>query len=231
MRIVGVGSPGTGELVRLVVGHGQHPHQLLWRRGLAIGDLLSAQLEDGEVVITARVHHRHPGSRPPRIRHRGIDPDLAVAPAELPVDNQRIAAYAVVRSSRGVLGTECSDKTAVPGLWQLPGGGLNPGESPSEALIREVAEEVGLVVTVGAPFLVNEFHDPVSGYHQVDLFFRADLVGGDALRLEDPEGVVNRARWVTRDELAGLRHKPDSLGGAVWGVGDAIYDPLEVIVA
>ena len=36
---------------------------------------------------------------------------------------------------------------------------------------------------------------------------------------------------LTRDELAGLRHKPDSLGGAVWGVGDAIYDPLEVIVA
>lgn len=115
-------------------------------------------------------------------------------------------------------------------LWALPGGGVEPGQSLPENLIREVAEEVGLAITVGAPFLVNEFHDPVSGYHQVDLFFRADLVGGDTLRLEDPEGVVNRARWVTRDELAGLRHKPDSLGDAVWGVGDAIYDPLEVIV-
>jgi hypothetical protein len=34
---------------------------------------------------------------------------------------------------------------------------------------------------------------------------------------------------VTRAELAGLRHKPDSLGPAAWGEG-LLYDPLEVIV-
>lgn len=115
-------------------------------------------------------------------------------------------------------------------LWALPGGGVEPGRSLPENLIREVAEETGLAIEVGAPFLVNEFHDPVSGFHQVDLFFRASLSGGDALRLEDPEGVVNRARWVTRNELAGLRHKPDSLADAVWGTASALYDPLEVIV-
>lgn len=115
-------------------------------------------------------------------------------------------------------------------LWALPGGGVEPGQSLPQNLIREVAEETGLAITIGAPFLVNEFHDPDSGFHQVDLFFRAVLTGDATVRLDDPEGVVNRARWVSRDELAGLRHKPDSLGDAVWGDAAAIYDPLERIV-
>lgn len=115
-------------------------------------------------------------------------------------------------------------------LWCLPGGGVEPGQSLPCNLIREVAEETGLTITVGAPILVNEFHDPASGFHQVDLIFRAALTGG-AERLADPEGVVNRLCWVTRGDLTGLRHKPDGLAGAVWGSAAAIYDPLETIVA
>ena len=115
-------------------------------------------------------------------------------------------------------------------LCVLPGGGVEPGQSLPQNLIREVAEETGLMITVGTPFLVNEFHDPDSGFHQVDLFFRASLAGEAELRLQDPEGVVNRACWVDRDQLSGLQHKPDSLVDAVWGDAAAIYDPLERIV-
>ncbi|WP_040672132.1 NUDIX domain-containing protein [Rhodobacter ferrooxidans] len=115
-------------------------------------------------------------------------------------------------------------------LWCAPGGGVQVGTSLPDNLIREVFEETGLTVAVGAPALVNEFHDPDSGFHQVEVFFRCTITGGtlsDDWR--DPEGIVARRRFVSRSELAGLRHKPDSLAAAAWGAG-MLYDPLERLV-
>ncbi len=115
-------------------------------------------------------------------------------------------------------------------LWCAPGGGAEPGASLPDNLWREVYEESGLDIAVGAPCLINEFHDPDSGYHQVDLFFRCRLVSG-ALRddWQDPESVVTRRRFVTPAEMAALRVKPDSLADIAFGDGFG-YDPLEVIV-
>ncbi|MDO5647280.1 NUDIX domain-containing protein [Paracoccus sp. (in: a-proteobacteria)] len=115
-------------------------------------------------------------------------------------------------------------------LWCLPGGGVEPGASLPDNLIREVSEETGLTIDVGAHILTNEFHDPDRGFHQVELIFRATLAGPDTLTLTDPTGVVNRARWVRRTEIASVRHKPGMLARAVWGHGAALYDPLERIV-
>ncbi len=115
-------------------------------------------------------------------------------------------------------------------LWCAPGGGVHAGTSLPENLAREVHEECGVTISVGAPCLVNEFHDPASGFHQVDIYFRATLADA-ALPPDwrDPEGVVSQRRFVTRAELASLRHKPDSLAMVAWGQG-LLYDPLEVIV-
>ncbi len=117
-------------------------------------------------------------------------------------------------------------------LWCAPGGGAEPGQSLPDNLVREVAEETGLTVTVGAPCLVNEFHDPASGFHQVDVYFRCAIVGSPSVTdgWADPEGIVNRRRWVSREEMACLRFKPDSLPRAAWGDGGILYDPLEPIV-
>lgn len=119
------------------------------------------------------------------------------------------------------------------GLWCAPGGGCEAGQSLPENLAREVHEETGLQISVGAPVLVNEFHDPDTGFHQIDLFFRCRITGGTLDDgWTDPEGVVTDRRFFTRAELeAGrVRFKPDSLPAVAWGSGAAHYDPLETIL-
>ena len=117
-------------------------------------------------------------------------------------------------------------------LLCAPGGGVELHSSLHDNLIREFHEETGLSIAVGAPCLVNEFHAPGHDFHQVDIYFRATITGGD-LRADwsDPAGVVNRWRWVTADQMATLRFKPDSLPAVAFGPeGAVLYDPLELIV-
>ena len=106
---------------------------------------------------------------------------------------------------------------------------MNPGTSLPENLIREVHEETGLTVSVGLPALINEFHDPTSGFHQVDIYFHCQIAHG---RLDatwcDPEGVVSKRQLFARADLEGIRYKPDLLPDAAWG-NVVLYDPLEVI--
>lgn len=117
-------------------------------------------------------------------------------------------------------------------LWCAPGGGVDTGQSLPANLFREVREETGLLVAVGDPVLVNEFHDPASGFHQVEVFFRCHITGGAILPgWIDPEGVVTDRQFFPREafDLGQVRFKPDSLAAAAWGSG-ILYDPLEVIV-
>lgn len=116
-------------------------------------------------------------------------------------------------------------------LWCAPGGGAKMHESLPTGLAREVHEETGLRIAVGAPCLVNEFHAPERAFHQVEVFFRCTLTGGmldEGWR--DPEGIVTRRRWFARDALRDIRLKPDSLPDIAFSTGIA-YDPLENIVS
>jgi len=115
-------------------------------------------------------------------------------------------------------------------LWCAPGGGAEVGASLPDNLKREVFEETGLRIRVGPPCLVNEFHEPATGFHQVEVFFRCTITDGTLSDdWQDPEAVVNRRRFVTKEEITGLRVKPDSLAHVAWARGMG-YDPLEVLV-
>ncbi|MEO5620923.1 MAG: NUDIX domain-containing protein [Cypionkella sp.] len=117
-------------------------------------------------------------------------------------------------------------------LWCAPGGGVHSGSSLPENLAREVHEETGLSVEVGPPALINEFYDPASGFHQVDLFFHCTISAGAIdPSWRDPEGVVTQRRFFTRSdlEMGRIRFKPDSLPEAAWGQS-LLYDPLEVMI-
>ena len=119
-------------------------------------------------------------------------------------------------------------------LMCAPGGGVERGSALPANLVREVYEETGLHITVGAPCLVNEFHDPSGSFHQVDVYFRCTLVSAPTLdhSWEDVDAIVTNRRWVSRTQMAELRVKPDSLAAVAWQDSDApMYDPLEPIIA
>ncbi|WP_299563692.1 NUDIX hydrolase [uncultured Sulfitobacter sp.] len=119
-------------------------------------------------------------------------------------------------------------------LMCAPGGGVERGSALPENLQREVFEETGLRITVGAPCLVNEFHAPDRDFHQVDVYFRCSVIGSAAIDAtwRDIEDIVTDRRWVSRHEMAALRVKPDSLAAVAWQDADApMYDPLEPLVA
>ena len=105
-----------------------------------------------------------------------------------------------------------------------------PHSSLPENLAREVHEETGLAITVGAPVLINEFHAPERDFHQIDVYFRCAPNGHMPESWTDPAGIVTERRFFSRSELATVRYKPDSLPDAAWGSGSMLYDPLELLV-
>ena len=144
----------------------------------------------------------------------------------------RIAVRALILQENRLLVVNAYGAGRGPELWCAPGGGIEPGTSLPDNLIREVYEETGLTVRVNAPALINEFHNPDDGFHQVDLFFHCDITAGEVTKnWKDPEGIVSERRFVTQTELSQLPHKPDSLRQVVWSPDTAPrYDALEPIV-
>ena len=117
-------------------------------------------------------------------------------------------------------------------LMCAPGGGVEPHASLPDNLKREVMEETGLSIDVGAVCLVNEFHSPERNFHQVDVYFRATITAGEIdHNWKDPENIVTDRQWVTQQQMAELWIKPDSLCDVAFNPDKQItYDPLEPLV-
>ena len=81
------------------------------------------------------------------------------------------------------------------GLWSVPGGKLEMNETLAQAVSREVREETGLLVEVGALACVVERMS--EGYHYVILDYLARVIGGELAAASD----ARAARWVTSDDL------------------------------
>jgi 8-oxo-dGTP diphosphatase len=77
---------------------------------------------------------------------------------------QRVAAYAVVLRERAgqveILLSRLAPKVSRTEMWTLPGGGVDHGEDPRAALVREIHEETGLHATVGETAHVYSAHLP-----------------------------------------------------------------------
>ena len=85
------------------------------------------------------------------------------------------------------------------GLWSIPGGRIEPGETDAEALVREMFEETGLVVEVGP--LIGRAQRPGLAGAVIDIADYAATVTGGTLR---PGDDAADARWVNIADLARL---------------------------
>ncbi|MGU3293754.1 (deoxy)nucleoside triphosphate pyrophosphohydrolase [Williamsia sp. M5A3_1d] len=108
--------------------------------------------------------------------------------------NRTVVAGAVIDGPR-LLVAQRSRPPELAGLWELPGGKVEPGESPQEALARELVEELGIEVVVGESV----------GVH-VEVAPGVELVARRcALRAGTPTVTEHLAvRWVDADELCTL---------------------------
>lgn len=121
--------------------------------------------------------------------------------------DMRVAAYAVITDGDRVLLAHWND-TRRPS-WTLPGGGLEPGEHPADAAVREVFEETGFHVeldgVIGVDSHVIAARDRFQGngpLQALRIVYRAHVVGG-SLRNE-VDGSTDEAGWFTLDEVERL---------------------------
>ena len=103
------------------------------------------------------------------------------------------------------------DRGVFPGLWALPGGGVEPGERIDEALRREVREELGIGLARIEPLLFKDTVLPKTFadgskrmLHMVFLVYRC-APGDGALRLNEE---FTEHRWASRPELQELELNP-----------------------
>jgi 8-oxo-dGTP diphosphatase len=113
-------------------------------------------------------------------------------------ERKLVVAGLIVAADNRILITQRSATQAMPLQWEFPGGKVEPGESPVEALARELREEIGVAVEVGRIWDVL-FH-PYPAFDLVMLVYRCRIVEGEVARSVE----VADLAWVATSELPGV---------------------------
>jgi 8-oxo-dGTP diphosphatase len=121
---------------------------------------------------------------------------------------QRTSAYGVAVRDGRILLTRLSARAHRPGAWTLPGGGVDHGEAPTDTVVREVAEETGLVASVDR--LLDAHSVALTGtapsgrtedFHGIQLIFGVTVDHDVEPRVLETGGTTDAARWIPIDEV------------------------------
>jgi 8-oxo-dGTP diphosphatase len=132
--------------------------------------------------------------------------------AHLPTKRQRLAAKALIRRGDRLLLARLSSRAVEEGRWTLPGGGVDHGESPETALVREVHEEAGLSPTVRALVGVHDVHltgnapdGRLEDFHAVNLVYEATVPEDAEPSVREVDGTTDAVAWVAVEDIAAGR--------------------------
>ncbi|THG34087.1 NUDIX domain-containing protein [Glaciibacter flavus] len=120
----------------------------------------------------------------------------------------RVAAYGVIIRDGSMLLSHWNEHGRTG--WTLPGGGIDPGEHPADAAVREILEETGYVARLDRLLGIDTQVIPTARRHTqasrplqaLRIVYRASVVSGE-LRNEIG-GSTDEARWVPLDEVSAL---------------------------
>ena len=105
---------------------------------------------------------------------------------------------ALLRRSGRILIAQRASTGRFANKWELPGGKVDPGETPEQALERELQEELGIVARIGALFSDTVYQHESGQIRQFTYW--VDLAGSPAdIHLTEHQAIA----WVTPQEISG----------------------------
>jgi 8-oxo-dGTP diphosphatase len=141
-------------------------------------------------------------------------------------DLPRVAVGAVVLKDNRVLLVRRA-KPPAQGLWAIPGGSVELGETLQQAAEREILEETGITIQAKKPVytfdLIEKDENNRIRFHYVIVDLMADYISGKPLPVDDADEV----RWVSSEELKNLDVNPRTLTvlNSVFGFFSEVSDP------
>jgi ADP-ribose pyrophosphatase YjhB (NUDIX family) len=139
-----------------------------------------------------------------------------------PFRRQRVAAYAYVERDGSLLLTRNSALGPHPGVWTLPGGGVDHGEAPAATVLRELHEECGFRGELGPLLSVDDHHftgvapnGRREDFHAIRIVFRASVPEGIEPHVVEVDGTTDAVAWVPIEELEAERQVSSLVRAAV----------------